>query len=119
MVAVTAQPAAPTEKASDYEKNRTLFLSLLLLATVAPLVLMPLLARVTPASTSIESANLLIFLGANGHVATTLFFYTDRPLKSHMREHRGRYLVAPLTLVLVTGLLYHFAGCRRGCPGRC
>ena len=94
MIAVTAQPAAPTEKASDYEKNRTLFLSLLLLATVAPLVLMPLLARVTPASTSIESVtNLLIFLGANGHVATTLFFYTDRPLKSYMREHRGRYLV--------------------------
>ena len=27
-----------------------------------------------------------------------------------MREHRGRYLVAPLALVLVTGLLYHSLG---------
>ena len=67
---------------------------------------MPLLARVSPASTSIQSVtNLMIFLGANGHVATTFFFYTDGPLKSYMREHRGRYLVAPLALVLVTGLL--------------
>ena len=112
MVAVTAQrPAPSTEKAPDYEKSRTLFLSLLLLATVAPLVLMPLLARVTPAATSIQSVtNLMIFLGANGHVATTFFFYTDGPLKSYMREHRGRYLVAPLALVLVTGLLYHSLG---------
>ena len=111
MVAVTAQPAPPTEMAPDYKKSRTLFLSLLFLATVAPLVLMPLLARVSPASTSIQSVtNLMIFLGANGHVATTLFFYTDGPLKSYMREHRGRYLVAPLALVLVTGLLYHSLG---------
>ena len=111
MVAVTAQPAPPTEMAPDYEKSRTLFLSLLFLATVAPLVLMPLLARISPASTSIQSVtNLMIFLGANGHVATTFFFYTDRPLKSYMREHRGRYLVAPLALVLVTGLLYHSLG---------
>ena len=41
MVDVTAQPASPTEMAPDYEKSRTLFLSLLFLATVAPLVLMP------------------------------------------------------------------------------
>ncbi len=116
MVAVTAQPAPPTEMAPDYEKSRTLFLSLLFLATVAPLVLMPLLARVSPASTSIQSVtNLMIFLGANGHVATTFFFYTDGPLKSYMREHRGRYLVAPLALVLVTGLLYHSLGTSISC----
>ena len=43
------------EMAPEYEKSRTLVLSLLFLATVAPLVLRKLLARISPAPTSIQS----------------------------------------------------------------
>jgi hypothetical protein len=90
---------------------RRIFLAGLFVTTMLPLLLMPVLARVLPESTGISAIrNLLVFLGGNGHVALTAFFYTDGDLRGFIREHRGRYLWAPLALILSSGLAYQLLG---------
>jgi hypothetical protein len=44
----------------------------------------------------------LLFLGSSVHVAATGWFYTVPEVRAHVRQHRGRYVVAPLALVLGT-----------------
>jgi hypothetical protein len=41
----------------------------------------------------------LLFTGSSVHVASTGWFYTQRQVRAHMREHRVRYLWVPLGLI--------------------
>jgi hypothetical protein len=41
----------------------------------------------------------LLFTGSSVHVASTGWFYTQREVRAHMREHRVRYLWVPLGLI--------------------
>lgn len=43
----------------------------------------------------------LLFLGSSVHVAATGWFYTLPEIRSHALDRRGRFLVAPITLILV------------------
>lgn len=42
----------------------------------------------------------LIFIGSSVHVGATAWFYTDREVRGHMSTRRGRYVYAPMALVL-------------------
>jgi hypothetical protein len=87
--------------------ERKRFLLALAATTVSPMLLMPVLAHFHPAASGIAGLrNLLIFFGGTGHVALTAYFYTDRDLHPLFREHKGRYLVAPVLLTLGTGIAY-------------
>ncbi|HEY1486559.1 MAG TPA: hypothetical protein VGF84_10670 [Micromonosporaceae bacterium] len=44
----------------------------------------------------------LLFVGSSVHVASTGWFYAVPEVRAHMRTHRGRYVIAPLALVLAT-----------------
>jgi hypothetical protein len=104
-------PARSEERAHD----RRQFLWALGLATALPMLLMPLLARVLPQSAGIESVrNTLVFLGGNGHVALTAFFYSDRRVREFFATRPFRYYVAPALLVIGTGLFFVQWGQRFG-----
>jgi hypothetical protein len=104
MLLPPAGVAWPREQA---ERERRVFMGGLLVATLLPLLLMPLLSRFHPESGGVSSVrNLLVFLGGNGHVALTAFFYTDRRLWGFFREHRVRYALVPLGLVLGAGFAW-------------
>jgi hypothetical protein len=42
----------------------------------------------------------LIFIGSSVHVGATAWFYTDREVRGHMSTRRGRYVYAPIALVV-------------------
>lgn len=44
----------------------------------------------------------LLFLGSSVHVAATGWFFTLPELRAHAAAHRGRYVVAPVALILGT-----------------
>ncbi len=108
-------PALLAGPAEVRDRGRRGFLLALGVATALPLLLMPLLARVMPASAGVESIrNLLVFLGGNGHVALTAFFYSDPELRGFFAQRPGRYYVAPALLILGTGLFFATLGAAYG-----
>jgi hypothetical protein len=46
----------------------------------------------------------LLFLGSSVHVASTGWFFTLPEIREHAAAHRGRYVVAPVALILGTAL---------------
>lgn len=86
------------------------FFGLLAALTAAPLVLLPAIQHVVPFNPGTQAAHeLMLFLGANGHVAATLFFYMDPRMRQYMLDgRRGRFIVAPVLLVLGTALVFTF-----------
>ncbi|MEU8796282.1 hypothetical protein [Spirillospora sp. NPDC048819] len=46
----------------------------------------------------------LLFLGSSVHVASTGWFFTLPEIRAHAAAHRGRYVIAPVALVLGTAL---------------
>jgi len=96
--------AAGNAFSRDPETRR--FFSLLLVATAIPFVLFPLIAHAFPASAGWNDAKgFLLFVGSSGHVAASFFFYGDARMRDFMLGgHRGRFLVAPLTLIGLMGL---------------
>ncbi len=100
-------PAVSSGGTEPRARERRTFLLALGVATVLPMLLMPILARLAPQSAGIESVrNMLVFLGGNGHVALTAFFYSDRRVREFFAGHPGRYYVAPALLILGTGLFF-------------
>lgn len=51
-----------------------------------------------------QALGTLLFLGSSTHVASTAWFYTLPEIRSHALAHRGRYVIAPVALVLGTAL---------------
>ncbi len=110
-----ASPAAFAPGTEPRAQQRQAFLLALGVATALPMLLMPLLARIAPQSAGMESVrNMLVFLGGNGHVALTAFFYSDRRVREFFAERPGRYYVAPALLILGTGLFFATLGARFG-----
>ena len=73
-----------------------LFLLAAAAATLLPLALVPWAHRLAPDSESaLRLLVVLNFIGANFHVATTGWFYTDAEMRPHFRAHPRRYLIVP------------------------
>jgi hypothetical protein len=78
-----------------------LFLALVSLASLLPFAAIPFAEHVVPETTSaLFIVTALNFLGANFHVATTGWFYTDPVMRSHFRSQPVRYLIVPCLLVV-------------------
>ncbi len=63
-------------------------------------------AMAPPASAApVRALSWLLFLGASVHVAATGWLFTLREVRGQVRAQRGRYLWAPASLILVTGMV--------------
>ena len=86
------------------------FLIGLLLATWLPIAFFTLFASAAGESGGLWGIkSLFLFLGT-AHVPATLFFYTDKEFADIRTSHPVRYIYVPLILIVVTGLLFAFAG---------
>jgi hypothetical protein len=86
-----------------------LFLALISLATLFPFAIAPLVVHVVPSDSSVIGAYAILgFLGANFHVASTGWFYTDREMRSHFRAKPVRYIVIPGIIVLANVVAFYF-----------
>jgi len=74
------------------------------LITVVPVVVAAMLA---PAgrSTTVPGLVWLLFVGSAMHIGATAWFYAVPEVRGFMADHPGRYLVAPVVLVLGGALL--------------
>jgi hypothetical protein len=86
-----------------------LFLLAAAAATLLPLALVPWAHRLAPDSESaLRLLVVLNFIGANFHVATTGWFYTDAEMRPHFRAHPWRYLIVPVALIAGSALAFEF-----------
>ena len=77
-----------------------LFLALVSFASLLPFVAIPFAQHIIPKTTSaLFIVAALNFIGANFHVASTGWFYTDPVMRSHFRANPLRYLIVPGLLV--------------------
>ena len=84
-----------------------LFICLIALTTLLPYVIMPLSVYFgKDVGALLLASTLLNFLGGHAHVSTTAFFYSDPTMREHFREHKLRYVYAPIILILGVGLAY-------------
>jgi hypothetical protein len=87
------------------------FLALVLLVTLLPFAVAPLVTHTTlggevPAYVYLT----MFFFGANFHVALTGWFYTDPEMRTHFRSRPLRYYVIPALLVAGTAAVFGFGG---------
>jgi len=86
-----------------------LFLALVSCVTLAPFAAAPLVSHVIPQdSSALYVYAALVFLGANFHVASTGWFYTDPEMRSHFRARPVRYIVVPCLLVSGSAATFYF-----------
>ncbi|QMU75460.1 hypothetical protein GXW83_06575 [Streptacidiphilus sp. PB12-B1b] len=97
-------PRGPVAEGGAGAGLRAAWLLGTLLLTLGALVGAALLAPADGAAPGPALGGLL-FLGSSVHVATTAWFYTVPEVRRHVAAHRGRYVTAPLALVLGTALL--------------
>ena len=89
------------------ERGWRLFVWLITLTTLVPYAVMPLSVHFGQnVNALLLASTLLNFLGGHVHVSTTAFFYTDPAMREHFREHKTRYVYAPIALILGVGFLY-------------
>ena len=82
------------------------FLPALLLCTWLPIVFFILLAPPEGAPGGLAHIKTLFLFLGTAHVPATLFFYTDKDFSGIINNHRLRYVVVPIFLIIVTGLLF-------------
>src|SRR5215510_13699200 len=83
------------------------FVVLIAVATVSPILFVPFARHaMTDTETAIGLIAALNFLGANFHVASTGWFYTDPEMRRHFRGHLVRYVLVPVLLIAATALLF-------------
>lgn len=86
------------------------FIALISAATILPVLIVPYAKHVmTDADTALAILVCLNFVGANFHVASTGWFFTDPQMRGHFRAHPVRYLVVPVLAVVVAAALFQFA----------
>lgn len=101
--------ALPKFHTKSHPKPWYLFLALVSLASLSPFVIIPVAQQFIPGSSAaLDIVIALNFVGANFHVASTGWFYTDRSMWSHFHSHPVRYLVVPCVLIAVSAALFHF-----------
>lgn len=106
-----AQPAVGADPAT----GRSRFATGLLVATVTPLVLAPLLAP-SRGSGIAPTIGILVVVAYAGHVAVTGWLWTVPDVRQTVRTHRMRLIGVPVTLVVVAAVLAlvlpgHLVGC--------
>jgi len=84
------------------------FFGLLLAATAVPVIAFTMSDVALPDNPIADQATIwVMFLGSSGHVAASFFFYSDSRMRQHMLgENRGRFLWAPLFLIMGTSALF-------------
>jgi hypothetical protein len=75
-----------------------------IIATICPLIVVVALAP-SAGATPVTALTWLLFIGSSVHVAATGWFYTVPEVRAHMRNHRGRYLWAPLALIVALAVV--------------
>ena len=61
------------------------------------------------ADSALGALIVLNFLGNNFHVAASSWFFTDKEMRAHFRQHPRRYIIVPLLLIVGCALLFQFA----------
>jgi hypothetical protein len=91
------------------------FIVLISIATVLPILITPYTQHVMGNQESaLQVIIVLNFIGANFHVASTGWFYTDPEMRSHFRARPLRYYAAPAVLVIGSAAAFHFIAPARG-----
>jgi hypothetical protein len=104
--AVDSGHATPTRKHATAWRA---FVVLISIATVSPILVVPYARNVmsdTDAALGIIVA--LNFLGANFHVASTGWFYTDPEMRRYLRAHFSRYVLLPALLIATSAAVFQF-----------
>ncbi|MDX2471597.1 MAG: hypothetical protein QNL04_13585 [SAR324 cluster bacterium] len=100
-----------TSNLSSDALEKNLFLKLIFFSTMLPMVLLPLLAvkNETLNSLSITQViGVITFFGGAVHVAASGYFYNRPEFKEVFKGHPIRYFIAPVVIILATGLLFQF-----------
>src|SRR5215469_6766915 len=83
------------------------FVVLIAAVTILPIVFVPFSQHVmTDADSALGALIVLTFIGNNFHVAASSWFFTDREMRAHFREHPRRYIIVPLLLIVGSALLF-------------
>jgi len=91
------------------------FIVLISIATMLPILIAPYTQHVmADEDSALRTIIVLNFVGANFHVASTGWFYTDPKMRSHFRAHPLRYFVVPALLVLGGAAAFQFMPAARG-----
>lgn len=86
--------------------SKRYFLIALLLSTWIPIAFFILLAPIGAGTGSLAGIKTIFLFLGTAHVPITFFFYTDKEFSGIIRNHRLRYIYAPLFLIVLTGLLF-------------
>jgi hypothetical protein len=86
------------------------FVVLIALATISPILVVPFTQHaMSDTDAALGIVVTLNFLGANFHVASTGWFYTDPEMRRHFRDHPLRYLVVPALLIAGSAVAFLLA----------
>ncbi|HEY2870614.1 MAG TPA: hypothetical protein VGJ56_01780 [Reyranella sp.] len=86
------------------------FVVLIAAVTILPMVFVPFSQHVMAnADSALGALIVLNFLGNNFHVAASSWFFTDKEMRAHFRQHPRRYIIVPLLLIVGCALLFQFA----------
>lgn len=85
------------------------FLAAVTLASLLPMVWIPVTNRIIPISVAFWVVTLINILGAYVHVAATGWFFTDPAMRAHFRSKPLRYIMAPVLIIGSSALLFQFA----------
>jgi len=85
------------------------FLALVSLASLLPFLALPFVQHVIAGTdTAMTIVVALTFVGANFHVASTGWFYSDRSMYAHFRANSRRYLLLPGVLIAGGAAVFQF-----------
>ena len=82
------------------------FLLALLACTWIPMLFFLLFAPPDSATGSLAGVKTVFLFLGTAHVPATLFFYTDKNFRGVIQQHRLRYIVVPILLIVATGILF-------------
>mgnify|MGYP001464065803 FL=1 len=88
--------------------DKAFFLSLIIAATVLPLLFVPFAAPIRGAHGGIDDVFRLLLLMSTMHVGLTSFFYLDTEYRGHVAKHAGFYIFLPVAVILAAGATTYF-----------
>lgn len=108
-----AQNVSVAERAESLDSRRDVikrvFLLSLLLSTWIPMAFFISIGQMENLNFNLEQIKVILLFLGGAHVPATLFFYTDKDFYTLIRENKVRYLYFPITLIIISGLLFAFS----------